>query len=129
MNVTGPGNQLMRFVTVGAFNTALSYGIYALGLTLGLDYRVANFISLVAGVVTSFTLQGHFVFKRLEKQRLPRFVFMWLALWVLNISVITVLLPWVNDDAYLAGAMALVIVTAISFLVQRNWVFADKDAR
>ena len=127
--VTEARVQVLKFVVVGGLNTAFSYLVYALGLWFGLGYALANFIAMALGTLFSFVTQGRLVFNKLEGRRLPRFVLLWGALWILNVSVIAALLPWVDNNAYLAGAIALIVVTAISFLAQRHWVFADKRAQ
>lgn len=121
--------RVVRFVIVGGLNTVFSYLVYALGLRLGLYYAAANFIAMVLGTLFSFLTQGSLVFNRLEGRRFPRFVMLWVALWLVNVSVISVLLPWVEDNAYAAGAIALIIVTGVSFLAQRYWVFGGKSSR
>ena len=127
--VTEARVQVLKFVVVGGLNTAFSYLVYALGLWFGLGYALANFIAMALGTLFSFVTQGRLVFNKLEGRRLPRFVLLWGALWILNVSVIAALLPWVDNNAYRAGAIALIVVTAISFLAQRHWVFADKRAQ
>jgi putative flippase GtrA len=114
---------------VGTVNTALSYTVYAIGLWFGFGYALANFIAMVLGTLFSFVTQGRLVFNKLEGGRLPRFVALWIALWLLNVGLIALLLPWVDRSAYLAGAITLVIVTGLSFLAQRHWVFAEKQPR
>jgi putative flippase GtrA len=39
--------QLLRFLVVGVLNTGFSYGVYALGLYVGMRYELANLLSLV----------------------------------------------------------------------------------
>lgn len=121
--------QLLKFIVVGSLNTGFSYLVYAIGLWFGLGFALANFFAMVLGTVFSFLTQGRLVFNKLEGRRLPRFVLLWGGLWILNVSVIAALLPWVDNNAYLAGAIALVFVTAISFLAQRHWVFAERHVR
>ncbi len=121
--------QGMRFLLAGLVNTGFSYCVYALGLWLGLAYPPANFLAMLAGVFMGFLTQGHFVFRKFEARRFPRFVLTWLLLWGLNILMIAILLPLVGGNPYVAGAIAMVIVVALSFIVQKYLVFADRPAR
>ena len=118
-----PARQLAGFVLAGIFNTAFSYGIYALGLWLGLSYPVANFVSMIIGVLAGFVTQGHFVFRKLEARRFPFFVLFWLLMWGLNVLLIRLLLPLAGGNAYAAGALALIVIVPLSFLVQKYLVF------
>jgi putative flippase GtrA len=121
--------QLARFIIAGVINTSFSYGIYALGLWMGLAYPVANFLAMVGGVCMGFVTQGRFVFRRFEARRFPIFVFTWLLLWGLNVVLIGLLMPLVGHNAYAAGAMASVVMIVVSFIVQKHLVFADRPAR
>lgn len=122
-------SQGARFVLAGLFNTGVSYGVYALGLWLGLSYPLANFLAMLAGVLTGFITQGRFVFRRPEPRRFPLFVLTWLLLWGLNILMISLLLSAVNGNAYVAGAISMIVVVALSFIVQKYLVFADRSDR
>ena len=124
-----PVGQIKRFVVAGLFNTGFSYAIYAVGLWFGLPYPVANFAALIGGVLMGFVTQGRFVFRRFETRRFPLFVLTWLLLWGLNLLLITMFLPILNGNAYLAGAGAMVVVVALSFIIQKYLVFADRSPR
>ena len=121
--------QLGGFLIAGTTNTAISYGIYALGLWIGLSYPIANFVSMIVGVLVGFVTQGHFVFRRLTAARFPLYALSWLVLWGLNVLVIGLLLPLTHDNAYLAGAIALAVIVPLSFLVQKHLVFSGGSDR
>ncbi|WP_343623465.1 GtrA family protein [Roseateles puraquae] len=112
----------LRFLIVGALNTALAYAVYALLLWLGLAYGWANLGSLVVGILVSFFLQGRLVFGSHDNRLLPRFVLCWLILYALNVALIAGLMR-LGLNAYTAGALALLPMALGSFLVQRTFVF------
>jgi len=118
--------QMIRFGFFGAINTAISYGIYAALLYVGLNFAASNFCALVIGIFVSFINQGKFVFGETSLKRFPRFVALWSGLYLLNISLIALFLEW-GIDPYYGGALALVPVTAISFVCQRRFVFHLKN--
>lgn len=124
-----PVRQLGRFLVVGTFNTAFSYFVYALLLSKGVSYPLANFASLICGILMSFAMQGHFVFRRFEARRFPAFLITWLCLWILNVGLISLLLPVVAGNAYLAGAVALCVIVPVSFVVQKHLVFGGGSGR
>jgi putative flippase GtrA len=119
--------EIFRFVAVGLFNTVFGYSIYAIGIAIGLDYRVANLVSLIVAILVAFIAGGRWVFKRPEPQRLPRFLLMWAGLWTLNVSMIGWLLPHVGGNAYLAGALTLIVAVPLSYLIQKYFVFGGKS--
>lgn len=116
--------QILRYLLVGAANTLIAYGIYALGLTIGLRYELASLSALVVGIIVSFVTQGRLVFVTRLQGRFLLFVAAWAILYLLNITVIGVL-NWAGLDLYLAGLAAIVPVTGVAFLLQRGIVFAD----
>ena len=115
-------SQFMRFGVVGAINTAISYGSYVVFLSLGLNYALANLGSLIVGICVSFYSQGRFVFGGAALSRLPHFVALWAALYLVSIGLIALFLQ-MGIDAYMGGALALVPVTLLSFVCQRHFVF------
>ena len=121
--------QFGRFLAAGVVNTAFSYAVYAACLTLGIAYPLANLAAMIAGVFIGFMTQGHFVFRRLEGRRFPFFVLSWIALWGVNVLLISLLLPLTRENAYLAGALALVIIVPLSFLIQKHLVFGGGSGR
>lgn len=121
--------EITRFIVAGGVNTGFSYGIYALCLWLGLAYPLANLAAMVAGALMGFVTQGHFVFRNLEGRRFPAFILTWLALWALNVLLIRLLLPVAGDNAYLAGALALVVIVPLSYLIQKHLVFGGGSGR
>ena len=114
--------RLLRFLIVGAINTALSYAIYALGLRVGLAFPVASLVALVCGLLISFVTQGVFVFASALKGRFPRFLAVWAVIYLVTIAVIWVQTRLGVSD-YLAGLLAIPVTAVLSFLLQRRYVF------
>src|SRR5204863_4114210 len=110
--------RLARFLVVGVLNTIFSYGVYAAMLAVGLSYAIANLVALIAGILTGFRAQGSLVFDNPDPRRLGRFVAMWAVIYAINIGIIGMLLGQ-GLGPYLAGAIALVPVTLLSYLLQR----------
>lgn len=120
-------HQLARYVLVGIANTAFSYLTYVVLLFAGFDFRIANLIALLLGIVVSFATQGKFVFRNATRVTFAKFVVAWLLIYLLNISIIALLMH-VSLDAYVAGAVATVPVTLISFFVLKFAVFGRSSA-
>lgn len=115
-------HQFARYVLVGIGNTAFSYSLYAAFLWWGLAYPYASLLSLVLGILFSFFMQGRLVFGNTSRTRLTRFVLAWGLLYGLNILIITGLIQ-AALSAYLAGAIATLPVTLISYFVLKYAVF------
>ena len=115
---------VLRYVSVGTFNTAVGYGVYCFMLTLGLNFAGASFISLIFGILLSFVTLGKYVFLSQLKGRFTKFLLMWAVLYIFNIAVIDAIMH-LGADAYLAGLIAAVPIVSAAFLVQRFYVFND----
>lgn len=118
--------QFVRYVLVGIGNTAFGYGAYAGLLYVGLEYRLASLIALVLGIVFSFSTQGSLVFRNATRVTFVKFVVAWLFIYVVNISIIALLMR-ASLSAYLAGAVAIVPVTLLSYFILKFAVF-DRGA-
>lgn len=115
-------NQFVRFAVVGGFNTATSFGVYALGIYVGLTYYAASLVALIFGICLSFFVQGRFVFQSKLRGRFPSFLAMWFVLYLLNIGIIRLLVTY-DMSYYLAGLLAALPVVLISFILQKFVVF------
>jgi len=120
--------QIGRFATVGVLNTAFGYGAFVSLVTLGLDYVLANFIALLLGIAFSFRTQGAWVFGNRAKRLWLRFTVCWAAIFVFNIGCIAALMH-AGLDVYLAGAVALMPSTIMSYFVQKFLVFGSPRRR
>ena len=115
-------HQFLRYLIVGALNTGFSYSVYALLLWLGLVYFVANLIALLAGIVFAFQTQGRFVFGNASRGLFPKYVLLWILVYLCNIALIKLFLVG-GFDAYVAGALALPPIVLLSYLLQKYLVF------
>ena len=113
---------LVRYVVVGAANTAFSYAVYALVLALGFSYPVASLIALVAGICLSFKTQGRFVFHDVSNALFGRFVLSWALTYLAYVGVVALCLR-LGLDAYIGGALAVPSNIVASYLLQRYFVF------
>lgn len=120
------GHQFIRYVLVGIGNTAFSYGIYAAFIFIGFEYRIASLLALFLGIVFSFVTQGKVVFKNATRITFSKFLMAWILIYILNISIISLLMK-VSMSAYLAGAIAIVPVTLVSYFILKFAVFAQRD--
>lgn len=114
--------HVVRFLIVGTINTSFSYLIYASLLYVGLGYQLANFWAMVMGILFSFKTQGYFVFNNSNNRLLGRFLISWTLIYLCTI----ILIGWImalGFDAYSAGALALPFSVALSYLVQKYFVF------
>lgn len=112
----------VRFIVVGILNTSVSYLIYALLLSVGVSYQIANLSALVIGILFSFKTQGHLVFNNRNNRLLGRFILSWVLIYICVILLIGRIIDF-GLDAYTAGALALPFSAVLSYVVQKYFVF------
>ena len=121
-------HRVVRFLVVGSVNTLFSYAVYAGFLFGGLSYVYANFLALVAGIIFSFRTQGAFVFGNRNKSLFGRFVLCWTLIYLANIFLINEMMQ-LGFTAYVSGAMAIPLITVISYYAQKRFVFATPKSQ
>ena len=116
---------LGRFVLGGLFNTLVVYLLFALFIYAGVHYTLATLIAGALGVVIGYFTMSRWVFRTRRRKRFVHFSLLFTAMYFLSIAIQTVVLRTVIANEYVAGAIALVVTSGISFLVNRYLVFRD----
>jgi putative flippase GtrA len=115
-------SRIVRFVVVGGVNTVFAYAVYAVLLRVGLNYAVANFAALIAGILFGFKTTGTLVFDNRDNRLLGRFVVCWAVIYLLNVASIKKLIE-MGIDRYMAGALPIPAIAALSYAGQKYFVF------
>ena len=90
------------FLPVGAANTGFSILVYWAMLWAGLAMPLASLVSLVVGILISFTTQSRFVFDNRDPWKLLPYFIVWSILYAFYLGL-TWLLMRCGLDAYAAG--------------------------
>ena len=110
--------ETTRFLLVGMTNTLFSYGLYRL-LLLAMPYIAAYTLSYCAGIVLSYFLNVHFVFKkRPSLASFLKFPFVYALQYGLGVAVLWLLVR-AGMDPKLAMAGVIVVTIPITFLASR----------
>lgn len=117
-----PRQQFLRFLVVGAVNTAFGYGVFALLAWLGLSYPAAIGVATVAGIAFNFQSTGRLVFGGAPVSRLARFIAVYAVVYLLNLLAVAGLLR-LGLNVYAANAVAILPLAAIAYMLQRTFVF------
>jgi putative flippase GtrA len=115
-------NVIFRFLLVGGFNTAFSFGVFTLFVYMGFHYALSNLIALFSGILLSYFTNGKVVFRHLSRAAFYRYVLLWCIIYILQVVIIyfSVYLGW---GEIIGGGVALVFAVPSSFLLQRYYVF------
>ena len=112
----------LRYLIAGAFNTAVSYGAFAVATLAGLSLAPASAIGLFAGIGVGYFTQGGLVFRALSREAFYRFVLAWGVMYALFLGSAT-LLTALEMGPLVAGALSTTLITLLSYFLLRVWVF------
>lgn len=115
--------QIIRFLIIGALNTAFAYGVYALFIFVGLHYTLAVLLSTVIGTCFSFKTLGGLVFDNSSNRLIFRFVAVYSGCYFLNIALLRMFSQYVWSNLYAAGLFSSLLVAAVSFCINKYFVF------
>jgi putative flippase GtrA len=112
----------MNFLVVGAINTLFGYSCFAIFLYMGLHYSLASLFATIAGVLFNFKTTGVFVFQSNDNCRLLRFVMVYILVFVVNLLALK-LFTVLEVNLYYGGLMILLPIAAITYFLQKKFVF------
>lgn len=125
--------QFIKFGTVGAINTVLSYaitnGAYYL---LHLHEQISNIIAFVITVFISFMLNGKFVFtENKEERNFWKSLLKVYASYSVTGVFLTATLLYIEEELlgiphYIATLMNLVVTIPVNFILNKFWAYKEK---
>ena len=114
--------QFLRFLVVGAVNTAFGYGVFAGFILLHLHYTVAALLGQICGVLFNFNTTGVLVFKNKDNRLIFRFFGVYLITYLLTIGLLKVFNLY-GVSNLIAGAIIVLPMAIISFSLNKKLVF------
>jgi putative flippase GtrA len=142
-------NRFLRFLFVGALNTAVGYGFFLFFIWIGLPRAASLLLSNVFGVAFNYKTTGVLVFKNKQNGLMLRFFAIYAVVYLLNLAELWLLarsglysaiLDWhlldfisrmPLSEAKIGEAIGQAIVllpnAMITFLLSRRFVFRSTD--
>ena len=111
---------------VGGINTLFGYGLFALFIFLEFHYAIASFLATALGVLFNFKTTGVLVFRNKDNRLLFRFFGVYGVVYVINVLMLKVL-GNVGFHMYIAGALAIIPLAVLSFVLNKLFVFGVKN--
>jgi putative flippase GtrA len=122
--------QWLRFATVGAANTLLSWCVYAVLERAGVHYLLASGLAFVAGALNSYAFNRRWTF-RSRGRRVPealRFGIVQCAGLALNVCLLYVFVDDAGIDHLIAQALVFPLASTLTFTLSRRWAFGVSRA-
>ena len=118
--------HLILYGIIGSFSSGLDFLIYTLLVQIiGLQYLVANCISVVAGISTSFYLNRNYNFKVKDhtKRRFSIFLTVGLCGLVMSNLILYLCIDNLGMDKLISKLLSIVMVVFFQFLVNKYLTF------
>ncbi|PHS74648.1 MAG: hypothetical protein COB19_06285 [Porticoccus sp.] len=116
--------RLAKYIFAGGVNTCIAYLLFAFFLFLGINYTLSTLFAGVITVTYGYHVNKIYVFN-VKSANFIKYIFLFSAVYVLNISIQTLLLQ-VGSDKYFSGFVATFVCALMSFLLFRWFVFNEK---
>ena len=104
--------QTGKYLLVGIFNTIAHYGVYS---ALKFDYRLAVLFANIFGILFSFFMFSQFVFSGRKRNAFIKFVALYILLYLVNISLISLLNTTIHNY-YISGLFAIIFCAVLLFI-------------
>lgn len=120
-------SQLLRYAAVGVLNTGIGYAvIFGCMYLLGIGAVVSNVIGYAVGVVFSYVMNRSFTFKSVASPHaeIARFAVIFAVAYLANLGVLMLLIRVWNLHEGLSQIVAGVVYFALSFALNKYYVFA-----
>ena len=119
-------HHLVLYGIIGSFSSGLDFLIYTFLVQLvGLQYLVANCISVVAGISTSFYLNRNYNFKVKDhtKRRFSIFLTVGLCGLMMSNLILYLCIDNLGMDKLISKLLSIVLVVFFQFLVNKYLTF------
>jgi putative flippase GtrA len=123
------GDQRVRYLAVGGWNTLSSYLLFVvLQLAFGdvVNYLVLLVVTMIISVLQAFVLHRRFVFHATDGHwpgQLLRFSQVYAGAFAVNLALLPVLVEIVGLPVILAQGLLVVTTVTASFVGHRRWSF------
>lgn len=117
----GSIERLWRYYQAGIVNTAFGYGLYALFVALGFNMFVAQIVAHLLGMAFNYFTYSRHAFHDSTVSK-SRFIASYAVNYLLGLAALWSASQFIPSP-YLAGFVAVVIVSLLNYLILRHWVF------
>lgn len=125
--------SLILYGIIGVFSSSLDFGVYTLLVRfIGIPYLLANCISVVAGIGTSFTLNRAYNFKVKDKTAKRFVIFLCVGLTGLACSnlILYCCIQYFHLNELISKLLSIVLVVIIQFVINKTVTFkSDTDKK
>ena len=122
--------HLILYGIIGSFSSGLDFLIYTLLVQVGgIQYLLANCISVLAGISTSFILNRNYNFKVKDhaKRRFSIFLTVGLCGLIMSNLILYICIDVLSMDKLISKLLSIVLVVFFQFLVNKYLTFKPSN--
>lgn len=122
--------NLILYGIIGSFSSGLDFAIYMLLVQLaGLQYLLANCISVLGGITTSFILNRNYNFQVKDKTKRRFAIFLTVGLCGLMLSniILYVCIDLFDINKIISKLLSIVLVVFFQFIVNKYFTFKPSN--
>lgn len=108
---------------VGIINSIFGYGCFFVFLYINFHYTAALFLATIAGILFNFKSIGALVFRSHNNLLVFRFIGSYLSIYLINVAGINAL-SYIGLTPYVAGAVLIVPMAVLAFILNKRFVFS-----
>ncbi|WP_324740332.1 GtrA family protein [Tsuneonella sp. CC-YZS046] len=116
--------EIVRYYQAGAVNAAFGYGLYALLLWAGLGMYMAQLIAHILGVAFNYFTYSSHVFRGADPAK-TRFAASYVVNYLISLCFLA-LVSLILKSPYAAGLAAIILTSAVNYLILKRLVFAPR---
>ena len=117
----GTVERLWRYYQAGIVNTAFGYGLYAAFVALGLNMYVAQIVAHLIGMTFNYFTYSRHAFRDSDVSK-GRFIASYAVNYLFGLAALWGASQFIVSP-YLAGFVAVAVVSLINYFILRHWVF------
>jgi len=119
-------SKFIKFCLIGVTNVAISYTIYYILLTFGINYLIANAIAYIMGILNGYIWSSKYVFKKNKSlNNMMKFFTVYISSLFINLGIMYICVDTYNMHKLIAPIFAIGVGTIYNYTLNEIWTFKE----
>lgn len=116
-------SKIFRFILIGIVNTIFGYLIFIILYYFLFNKEIALTLGFIISILFNYQTISNYVFNDSEQKKLIIFILIYIFTYFLNLLHLYITVDIYNINVYLAQFMTLLYLPAVSFYLNKNYVY------
>lgn len=114
----------IKFCLIGVTNVVISYTIYYILLTSGVNYLLAIAIAYLIGILNGYIWSSKFVFNKNKSiNNMMKFFIVYISALFINLGIMYICVDYYNINKLIAPIIAIGVGTIYNYTLNKVWTF------